>query len=367
MIQIYKNKSLRYYNSFHLDVMADYFVSIKSVQDIQALVTDSIFLENKRLVVWWGSNMLLTQDRFDGLVIHNAIMGKDIMYEDGSQVVIRVGAGEVWHDFVMRTVSQWRGGIENLALIPGSVGAAPIQNIGAYGVEVKDVVQFVEYVDLDDGTQHILDKDSCQFDYRDSIFKRELKERAFISYVVFRLYKIQITDYRLHITEKKLITQPLAPNDGSYKLKLEYKDIQQEIEKRGLAMSDVSLQNVADMVIAIRQRKLPDWTQIGTAGSFFKNPIVSVEEFQRLKAEEELLVGYEVVGGVKLSAGQLIELAWLKGIEKGSVWTYKNHALVLVHHGWWKGSDIVGLAKDIQDVVYEKFGVWLNPEVNYID
>jgi len=296
--------------------------------------------------VWWGSNMLLTQERFDGLVIHNQLLGKNILHEEEDFVVVRIGAGEVWHDFVMRTVSQGRGGVENLALIPGSVWAAPMQNIGAYGVEVKDVIEFVEYVDLSDGSTHILDNSSCQFGYRDSVFKRDLKEKAFISYVVFKLYKT---------TEK------------SYELKLDYKDIQVEMDQRWLAIEQISVKDVADMITVIRRRKLPDWTQIGTAGSFFKNPIVSVQEFQELKGKESLLVGYEVVGWIKLSAGQLIELAGLKGIEKWSVGTYKNHALVLVHHGWGKGSDIAALAKDIQEAVYAKFAVWLEPEVNYVE
>jgi UDP-N-acetylmuramate dehydrogenase len=285
---IQKNKSLRDYNSFHFDVEAKYFVSIQSVADIQALIQDPVFSDNKRLIVGGGSNMLLTQEYFDGLVIHNAIMGKEIMYEDDSSVVLRVWAGEVWHDLVIRTVNQWRWWLENLALIPGSVGAAPMQNIGAYGVEVKDVIEFVEYVDLSDGSMHVLDTGSCAFGYRDSVFKRDLKDRAFISSVVIRLHK------------------------ADYVLKLAYKDIEQEIAARWLDKNHISVIDVADMVTAIRRRKLPDWTQIGTAGSFFKNPIVDTAEFQRLKVLEPLLVGYEVAGGMKLSAGQLIELAGLK-------------------------------------------------------
>lgn len=344
MIQIEKNKSLRDYNSFHFDVVADYFVDITSVEDMQQLIVDSIFLAHKKLIIWWGSNMLLTQERFDGLVIHNQLLGKNILHEEDDFVVVRVGAGEVWHDFVLRTVSQGRGGVENLALIPGSVWAAPMQNIGAYGVEVKDVIEFVAYVDLSDGSTHILDNGSCQFGYRDSIFKHDLKAKSFISHVVFKLYKTR-----------------------EYPLKLDYKDIQQEIVARELDIAQLSVEDVADMITTIRRRKLPDRTQIGTAGSFFKNPVVSLEEFEVLQAKKSWLVGYEVTGGIKLSAGQLIELAGLKGIEKWSVGTYKNHALVLVHHGWGKGKDIVNLAKQIQEVVYAKFGVWLDPEVNYID
>ena len=265
------------------------------------------------------------------------------MYEDDNSIVLHVWAGEVWHDFVLWTVSQWWGGIENLALIPGSVWAAPMQNIGAYGVEAKDVIEFVEYVDLSDGSTHVLDNGSCAFGYRDSVFKRDLKDKVFITGVVFRLYKTT-----------------------NYSLKLDYKDVQQEIVARWLDIWEVSVKDVADMITTIRQRKLPDWTQIGTAWSFFKNPIVSDAEFTRLKNKYNWLVGYEVSWGIKLSAGQLIELTWLKWIEKWSVWTYKNHALVLVHHGWGKGSDIVDLAKDIQDAVYAKFGVKLEPEVNYV-
>lgn len=351
MIQVKTNKSLRDYNTFALDVIADYFVDIGSVEDMQELIQDPIFLTNKRLIVWGGSNMLLQSDRFAWLVIHNSILGKEIMHEDASSVVVRVGAGEVWHDFVLWTVAQWRGGIENLALIPGCVWAAPMQNIGAYGVEAKDTIEFVEYIDLSDGSKHVLDASSCQFGYRDSIFKRDLKDTVFISHVVFRLYK----------------AESWKPKAQSYQLKLTYKDIQMEMEKRGLDRDQISVEDVADMVTIIRKRKLPDWTQIGTAGSFFKNPIVSVEEFNRLKGQEAWLVGYEVDDGVKLSAGQLIELAGLKGIEKWSVGTYKNHALVLVHHGWGKGSDIVALAKEIQETVYDKFAVWLDPEVNYVE
>lgn len=343
MISIQKNKSLRDYNSFHFDVEAKYFVSIESIDDIQKLIQEDIFCDNKRLIVGGGSNMLLTQEYFDGLVIHNAIIGKDIMYEDESHVILRVWAGEVWHDLVMRTVDQWRWWLENLALIPGSVGAAPMQNIGAYGIEVKDVIEFVEYIDLSDGSTHVLDNGSCAFEYRDSVFKRELKDRAFITSVIIRLHKT------------------------NYLLKLDYKDIQQEITIKGSDREQISVKDVAHMITEIRRRKLPDWTQIGTAGSFFKNPIVSAEKFQSLKFQEISLVWYEVSTWIKLSAGQLIELAGLKWIEKWSVWTYKNHALVLVHHGWGKGSDIVALAKHIQNVVHVKFGVLLEPEVNYIE
>ncbi len=342
-MHIQTNKSLHDYNSFHFDVEAAYFVTIASVEDIQVLIQEEVFCNNRKLIVWGGSNMLLTQDRFDGIVIHNAIMGREIMYEDDSHIVLRVWAGEVWHDLVMRTVGQWRWWLENLALIPGSVGAAPMQNIGAYGVEAKDVIEFVEYVDLSDGSTHVLDNGSCAFGYRDSIFKRELKDKAFISSVVIRLHKT------------------------NHQLKLDYKDIQQEIATRWLDEDQLSVELVAAMITEIRRRKLPDWKQIGTAGSFFKNPVVNIVEFQRLKTQEDSLVWYEVADGMKLSAGQLIELAGLKWIEKWSVWTYKNHALVLVHHGWGKGSDIVALAKDIQDTVYAKFGVWLDPEVNYVD
>jgi UDP-N-acetylmuramate dehydrogenase len=374
MFKIQQNTSLRSYNSFHFDVLADYFVDIESVDDMQQLIVDPIFVENKKLIVWWGSNMLLTQERFDGLVIHNQIVGKEILHQEDDFIVVRVGAGEIWHDFVMRAVWQGLGGIENLALIPGSVWAAPMQNIGAYGVEVKDVIEFVEYVDLSDGSTHVLDNGSCQFGYRDSVFKRDLKDRAFISHVVFKLYKTKSLESRDQPRSEwrgksldKSYTSHIGSKWQSYQFKLDYKDIQQEIGARKLDIAQISVQDVADIVTTVRRRKLPDWTQIGTAGSFFKNPVVSVEEFQRLKGKENLVVGYEFLGGMKLSAGQLIELAGLKWIEKWSVGTYKNHALVLVHHGWGKGSDIVALAKEIQEAVYAKFSVWLDPEVNYIE
>lgn len=341
-IKIQTDKLLTDYNTFHFDAKADYFVEIGSVDDIQALIVDPIFREQKRLIVWGGSNMLLTQDRFAGIVIHNAIMWKDILHEDDDIVVVKVWAGESWHEFVLWTVEQWRGGVENLALIPGCVWAAPMQNIGAYGVEAKDVIEFVEYIDLSDGSSHILDNGSCDFGYRDSVFKRELKDNAFITSVVFKLYK---KDYVLH---------------------LDYKDIQAEITQRWLDVGSLSVKDVADMVTTVRRRKLPDWTQIGTAGSFFKNPVISSEDFAVLQKKYPQVTAYPAPGGMKLSAGQLIELAGLKWVERWSVGTYKNHALVLVHHGGGKGSDVVALAKDIQDAVYVTFGVKLEPEVNYI-
>lgn len=201
-----------------------------------------------------------------------------------------------------------------------------MQNIGAYGVEVKDVIEFVEYVDLSDGSTHILDNGSCEFGYRDSVFKRELKEKAFISYVVFKLYKTRSFESRdqslddptwIAASLPDTLGQIAPRNDGkNYVFNLDYKDIQQEILARKLDVAQISVQDVADMVTEIRRRKLPDWTQIGTAGSFFKNPVVSVEEFEKLKNKDPLLVGYAISGGIKLSAGQLIELAGLKGIEK---------------------------------------------------
>lgn len=224
-------------------------------------------------------------------MIHNQILGKQLISQDEQTITIRVGAGESWHSFVMDMVEQNYAGIENLAFIPGSVGAAPIQNIGAYGVEVQSIIHSVDYIDTSDGSQHSMSASECKFAYRESIFKHELHDRAIITHVSFTLHKFP---------------------SRNYKLQLGYKDIFNYIQTHDLSEQNITLQQLANIIIAIRQAKLPDWTKIGTAGSFFKNPLVSPDVFAQLQVRYPNIPGFQTDHGIKVPAGRLIEQAKLK-------------------------------------------------------
>lgn len=357
-MNIETNIDLLPYNTFHFSCIADHFVIINRIEDRQLLVKTDIFAKNKRLILWGGSNILLTQDRFPGLIIKNEIMGKEIIAEDNESVTIKVWAGENWNDFVVRTIQQGYYGIENLVSIPGTVGAAPMQNIWAYGVEAGDYILQVEYGDLNWQT-HTLNKNDCQFWYRESIFKQALKDQTCITHVVFQLQKYD---------EKKYIPTMKygAIEEKVYQLLNNWQPTTDNWQP-------ITPSLIAQAVADIRASKLPDRTQIGTAGSFFKNPIIPESQYNSLKEQFPDLVGHSTPSWIsnlefyiKLSAGQLIDLSWLKGLDRGSVGTYHHHALVLIHNGWWTGADILRLCEHIQYVVYETFGVRIEAEVNII-
>jgi UDP-N-acetylmuramate dehydrogenase len=339
MLQIQHNISLKNFNTFGVEANARYFVEINHENDLVELFMDPQWLQMKRLVLGGGSNMLLLGD-FDGLVIRMNIRGFEhrIQHQD---VFVEVGAGEVWNDLVNFCVAREYAGLENLSLIPGSVGASPIQNIGAYGVELKDVFNSCKAFEIATGTFKIFSKEDCHFGYRESVFKTELKEQYIIVSVKFHL--------------------SLVP-----KLNLQYGAIGQELANRNI--TDPTIKDVSQVVSHIRVSKLPDPSTIGNAGSFFKNPVITVEEFYPLQIKFPEIVNYPAGDGyIKLAAGWLIEQCGWKGKVVGNTGTWKNQALVLVNHGGATGEEVYTFSSQIIDSVYTKFGVTLQREVNIIN
>jgi len=339
-MNILENKSLKSYNTFGIDVVARFFSVFSTVDELAALLETRQFTQSKdRLILGGGSNILFSGD-VDGMVLHNTIPGVEMVKEDDESVWIRVGAGVNWHRFVMHCVEKGWFGVENLSLIPGCVGASPMQNIGAYGVEVKEVIERVETWDIEAKRIVSFTNSECLFGYRDSVFKHALKGRNVILYVVFRLSK--------------------KPH-----YRIEYGAIQQELEKNGI--TSLSIKAVSEAVIRIRQSKLPDPSFIGNAGSFFKNPSVSAAQYESLKIEFPQIVAYpNHDGSYKLAAGWLIEQCGWKGYRKGDAGCYPLQALVLVNYGTASGADILQLSEKIQSSVLKKFGVRLEREVNVV-
>ena len=334
------NVNLRPYNSFGFDAIAKYFVEINTIDDLQTLIQSGALQQQKTLILSGGNNILFQKDVFDGLVVYINTKGIEILREDGNEVVVRAQAGEDWPEFVRFCVSKGWHGVENLAYIPGKIGAAPIQNIGAYGMELKDSFLQCEAMDLTAGDTKVFTKEECRFGYRESIFKHELKGRFVITSVDFLLKKN-------------------AP------LNLEYGNIKAYLEQNGI--ENPSLQQLHDAICAIRDAKLPDVKQIGSAGSFFKNPVISIEQFEDLQQQYPNIPHYpDTEGMVKVPAGWLIEQAGWKGWRDEHVGVYNKQALVLVHYGGGKGQDIVELAHKIQDSVEKKFGIRISPEVNFV-
>lgn len=283
--------------------------------------------------------MLLTQD-VEGDVLKVDIHGRKVVYEDDDVVHIRLGAGENWHEVVLWTLMQGLGGLENLSLIPGNCGTAPVQNIGAYGVELKDVFVSCEGVHLDTMEHFNIGKEEAQFGYRDSIFKGPWKNKAIITRTTLCLTK------------------------RNHAIRTDYGAIREELDKKGI--TDPTPKQVSDVVIAIRSSKLPDPAVIGNSGSFFKNPIVATEVAEKLKEQHPNMPTYAVEGGTKLAAGWLIDQAGWKGFRDGDAGIHERQALVLVNHGKASGAELIGLARKIMSDIYEKFGVQLEAEVNVI-
>ena len=330
--------SLKGFNTFGINVRAKEFVLVKAHQDLFDLILKRDLAKEKFLMLGGGSNILFTKD-FDGLLIKNEITGIEIMKEDAQQVLVRVGAGMIWHEFVLYCIERGWGGLENLSLIPGTLGASPIQNIGAYGVEVKDLIDEVEGIDLIHKNTRRIKSQECEFAYRSSVFKTSLKNSFLITAVVFRLNK----QHQLHV---------------------EYGAIRDELAR--MKVDHPSIKDVSNAVINIRQSKLPDPNIIGNAGSFFKNPVVSQEKLDILKVAYPSIVSYPFKNDFKLAAGWLIEQAGWKGHREGNVGCHEKQALVLVNHGNASGTEILQLAQKIQESVSNKFGVELEMEVNII-
>ncbi|MFH1004602.1 MAG: UDP-N-acetylmuramate dehydrogenase [Bacteroidota bacterium] len=344
---IHENFSLKKLNTFGVDASARYFLKIDSVSAIQNFLNDKnlfSFISGSEgdglLILGEGSNILFTKN-FDGVVVKNNIKGIELLKEDEEHFYVKVGAGEKWHEFVTHCIQKNYAGVENLSLIPGSVGAAPVQNIGAYGVEQKDVCYEVEAIDMKENKTVILNKSSCHFDYRDSIFKHEAKGKFIITFVTFKLFKKPIFN-------------------------ISYGNITQELEKMGIFSKggkELSIAAISQAVCNIRINKLPDPKKIGNVGSFFKNPVVSNEKYESLKKEFPNIVAYKDSAGMKLAAGFLIEQCGWKGKQFGDAGVYKYQSLVLVNYGNARGSEILELSEKILQSVKEKFGVELAREV----
>ena len=334
------NVSLKPFNSFGFDATARYFVEINAFGDLQALIKSGELQNRKTLILSGGNNILFQNEMFDGLVVYINTKGIEILREDGNEVVIRAQAGEDWPDFVRFCVGKGWHGMENLAHIPGKVGAAPVQNIGAYGMELKDCFLQCEAMNLASGETKVFTKKECRFGYRESVFKGELKGQYVITSVDFLLKK-------------------------NTSLHLEYGNIKTYLEQNGI--DNPTLQQLHDAICAIRDAKLPDVKQLGSAGSFFKNPVIERAQFEALQKDYPDIPHYDEPNGkVKVPAGWLIEQAGWKGWHNDHVGVYDKQALVLVHYGGGKGEDIVDLSQRIQDSVETKFGIKISPEVNYV-
>ena len=336
-MQIQQNISLKQFNTFGIDVNAGYFGRFTSAEEL----TGQMSFDSKLPVhiLGGGSNILFTKN-FVGLVLKNDIMGIELVKEDEHHVYVRVGAGENWHRFVMYCINRNWAGLENLSLIPGNVGASPMQNIGAYGVELKEVFEELEAYHIREKKVFTFSVNDCEFGYRESVFKKKWKDQFVILHVTFRLNKVPVFN-------------------------TSYGALETELSRMGV--KELSIQAISQAVINIRSSKLPDPAKIGNAGSFFKNPQVIKSRFLQLKKENPGIIGYENQNGtMKLAAGWLIEQCGWKGFRNGDAGCYDKQALVLVNYGHASGKEIYKLSEDIAASVKKKFGVELEREVNII-
>ena len=334
---IKEHTSLLPYHTFGIDVKADYFIEYESINDLKAVLDTDVVKSNPILHIGGGSNLLFLRD-YQGVILHSAIKSIEKVREDADFVFVEAGSGVEWDDFVAYCVDNGLAGVENLSLIPGEVGASAVQNIGAYGVEVQDVIEEVSAVELQNLKARTFSNAECGYGYRSSVFKRELKGQYIITSVLFRLTK-----------------QPV--------FKLNYQHLEEEVMKNG----EVSLQNIRQTIISVRESKLPDPKVSGNAGSFFMNPVISKEHFNKLLQAYPQMPHYFVSDAEeKVPAGWLIDQCGWKGRQIANAGVHDKQALVLVNKGGATGADIVHLAEQIQASVKEKFGILLQPEVNYI-
>lgn len=330
---MFKNYSLKNYNSFRVNHKANFFLKIENNKSLINFLSDKKFKNEKKLIIGGGSNILFTKD-YEGVILYSCIKGIHILEENDNHIKVKVGSGENWDDFVKFCVNKNWYGIENLSLIPGSVGAVPIQNIGAYGVEVKDYIYDVNGIDLKNNTKKTYSNKSCDFEYRDSIFKRELKNNFFVTEVTFILNK-------------------------NKKFTLDYSEL------KNINSQNLTIQNVRDKIIEIRNSKLPDPKLLANAGSFFKNPVINIKIAKKIKEKYNDFKYYQINESmVKISAAWLIEKSGWKGHKEKNIGVYNKHALVLVNYSSENGKDIKILSKKIKENVLEKFNVTLEKEVN---
>ena len=336
-MQIQENISLRSYNTFGIDVKARYFSRFNNSDELEELTANNSRLPT--LILGGGSNILFTKD-FDGLILKNEIKGIAELHEDSEYVYVKAGAGENWHQFVLHCIQRNWAGVENLSLIPGNVGASPMQNIGAYGVEIDDVFWDLEAYHIQERKMVTFTRSDCEFGYRESVFKKKFKDQFVILNVTFQLRK-----------------KP--------RFNTSYGAIEQELDRMGV--KELSIKTISDAVINIRSSKLPNPKELGNAGSFFKNPTIAAADFERLKSKFENIVGHtNADGSVKLAAAWLIEQCGWKGFRKGDAGCNARQALVLVNYGNATGKEIYQLSEEILQSVKEKFGITLEREVNII-
>lgn len=336
-MKIFRDYSLLPHNTFGMDVKASVFIEYASVKELKEVL--SLYVkDNQWLHIGKGSNLLFTGD-FSGIILHSAIKGYEVIHEDTNEVVVRVGAGEVWDDFVAMTVENEWYGAENLSLIPGEVGASAVQNIGAYGVEAKDLIVGVEAIEVSTGKESIFKNEECGYAYRESVFKSSLKYQYLVTHVSYRLKKTPCYH-------------------------LDYGNIRLELEKQKVCLT---LANVRQAIISIREAKLPDPKLQGNAGSFFMNPVISRKHFEALLVDYPLMPHYEVdAESIKIPAAWMIDQCGWKGKRLGRAGVHDKQALVLVNLGGAVGTEVIALSEAIQKSVYEKFGINILPEVNFI-
>lgn len=333
---IHRGFSLKSHNTFGLDVRASAFVEVRSLKDLVAAVDLAAGSYPKFAVLGGGSNVLFTGD-FDGLVIQMGLRGVQIAREDERSVCLEAAAGENWAELVRLCVERNWWGLENLSLIPGTVGGAPVQNLGAYGVELKDVVYAVQGLDLQSGSLRVLDRNECEFGYRTSIFKEKLCQRFVVTSLFLRLSKE---------SKVRIQSEALARELGS------------------LPLERISIRDVAEAVSRLRRSRLPDPEEIGNAGSFFRNPEMPEADFEELRSRYPEMPGFPVGSGrIRVPAGWLIEQCGWKGRRVGNAGVYEKHALVIVNFGGATGREVLSLAEEVRASVQERFGIRLEPEV----
>jgi UDP-N-acetylmuramate dehydrogenase len=337
MKHLYNNYSIKEYNTFGIDVKAKYFFEFTEIEELTTLLENQEFRKLQKLVIGGGSNLLFTKD-FDGLVIYPQIKGIKIINETDNEIYINAGAGNDWDSFVEYCVSNGYGGTENLSLIPGNIGASPVQNIGAYGVEVKDIIDTVEALNIETNKIETLTNSDCKFGYRNSAFKNKLKGKYIITGVTFKLYK-----------KPKFTTH--------------YGSVDEKLKE----YTEINISNIRKIIIDIRDSKLPDHKKIGNAGSFFKNPVIDKSKAESLKLKYPTMPLYHVnEKHSKLAAGWLIEQCGWKGKRIADAGVHKDQSLVLVNHGNASGNDIIKLANKIIASIKSEFDVDLEMEVNII-
>jgi len=333
-----ENHCLKRLNTFGINVKAKYFVEFNSLSELTNIINSDIYKKNKTFLLGGGSNILLTKN-FNGLILHNKITGIYMLEENEECATIEVGSGVNWHEFVQWSINKKLSGIENLALIPGTVGASPVQNIGAYGMEVKDTITKVHTFEIKTNNTKTFNNNECEFEYRNSIFKDKLKNKIIITKVEFKLFKNPLNKTSYGAIKEELKTLKLKP----------------------------SPKHIFSAVINIRNRKLPNPKELGNSGSFFKNPIISTSKFKSLQKKFPAIIGYKISEReTKVAAGWLIEDAGLKGHRNGDAGVHKNQALVLVNYGRATGEDIMNLAKKVQEIILKRYKIQIQLEVNIL-